>query len=149
MPRLDARHVAYWRLGNHLLQKIMRFVLNVLPTQFTVARLEAGVPVPPWALAGGFCSVTRTANELSIVCESDRVPDGVRAEVGWRVLEVQGPLAFDQVGILYTLTEVLAGRAISIFAVSTYDTDYLLLKEELLQAAREALEVAGHSIRNL
>jgi len=146
---LDARYIAPGRLGDHLLQTIVRFVLNILPTQFTVARLEAGAPIPPWALAGGFCSVTRTANELSIVCESGRVPDGVLSETGWRVLEVQGPLAFDQVGIMYTLTEILAGRGISIFAVSTYDTDYILLKQEMLRAAREALELAGHSVRDL
>lgn len=127
----------------------MRFFLNVLPAPFTVARLEAGAAIPPWALAGGFCSVTRTANELSIVCESGGVPDGILSETGWRALEVQGPLAFDQVGIMYTLTEILAGRGISIFAVSTYDTDYILLKQERLQTARDALETAGHSVRNL
>ena len=82
----------------------MQFVLKILSSRFTVVRLDASAALPPWALAGEFCSITRTANELSIVCESVQVPDGLCSETDWRALEVQGPLQFDQVGIMAALT---------------------------------------------
>ena len=125
---------------------MMQFVLKILSSRFTVVRLDASAALPPWALAGEFCSITRTANELSIVCESVQVPDGLCSETDWRALEVQGPLQFDQVGIMAALTQVLANRGISIFAVSTYDTDYILLKNTELNVAVEALEQAGHQV---
>ena len=124
----------------------MKLILKILSSRFTVARLDAAAALPSWALAGEFCSITRTANELSIVCESVQVPDGLCSETGWRALEVQGPLQFDQVGIMAALTQILADRSISIFAVSTYDTDYILLKNTELIVAVEALEQAGHQV---
>ena len=119
MPCLPAGHIARGLIDACILPAMMRFVLKVLSARFTVARLGARDAIPPWALAGGFYSITRTSNELSIVCESSRVPGGIRSETGWRALEVRGPLAFEQVGIMAALTEVLAGQGISIFAVST------------------------------
>jgi len=121
--------------------------LRVLPESLSVCRLPADSawPVPA---GGGFFSATRTGDELSIVCASDEVPDApnVRVEPDWRALEVLGPLDFSLVGILASLTAPLAAAAVSIFAVSTYDTDYVLVQGDMLQRAIDALREAGHQV---
>ncbi len=124
----------------------MTMRLRVLADRFTVVRLEAGETAPAWAFSGSFYSVTGTARELSVVCESRLVPAEAKCELGWRALEVQGPLQFDQVGILASLSQVLAERGISIFAVSTFDTDYILLKHANLEDAVKALVASGHTV---
>jgi hypothetical protein len=113
--------------------------LSVLPAEFTVVRIDPGAPLPGWALGGSLYSVTGTVEELSIVCESHLVPDGLQIEPGWRALKVAGPLNFGEIGILAVLTRVLAEHGISVFVLSTYDTDYILVKNKNLQAAIEAL----------
>jgi len=118
--------------------------LELLDGTLAVCRLDAGAPVPAWA-AGPFVSVTRTDAELSVVCSAEGVPAGVRAEGGWRALRVRGPLGFGMTGVLASLASPLAGRGVSIFVVSTYDTDYLLVQERDLERARHALVLAGHS----
>lgn len=133
-------------IGGYILRGMAPLNIKTLRSSFSVVRLEAGDPVPAWALTGEFFSVTGTQNELSVVCESSLVPDGIQCESGWRALEVQGPLQFDQVGILAALSHTLAGKDISIFAVSTYDTDYILLKNRRLQDAVLALRSAGHKL---
>ena len=115
-----------------------------MPGRLTVCRLEADAAIPIWASAGPFFSITRTAVELSIVCAEELVPESVRAEVGWRALEVAGPLDFALTGILAAIVGPLAEAGISIFAVSTFDTDYVLVKEEMLSQALEVLRAAGH-----
>ncbi|RME51034.1 MAG: ACT domain-containing protein [Caldilineae bacterium] len=120
--------------------------LSVLEGEFAVCRLEGEAPIPGWATGHSFFSVTRTPEELSIVCPAASVPPGLRAERGWRCLKVHGPLDFGQTGILHALAEPLAGAGISIFALSTYDTDYLLVKAGDLPAAMAALRGAGHRI---
>lgn len=102
--------------------------------------------MPAWAWTGEPASVTRTRDELSVVCRADAVPDGVRAVAGWRCLKVQGPLDFGLTGILAALTAPLAAAGIPVFAVSTYDTDYLLVKADQLDRAAEALRGAGHRV---
>lgn len=131
-------------------------VLRVLAGRYAVCRLEAEEAVPASVLAPhrrdpypGFASVTRTARELSVVCEEDRLPEGTRREGGWRVLEVEGPLDFGLTGILAEIAAPLAQVGVSIFSVSTYDTDYVLVKEENLAKAVEALRAAGHSFSNI
>ena len=119
--------------------------LRVLPGDFSVLRLEADAAVPQ-VPGGAFYSVTRTPHELSVVCETGLAPDAGASEPGWRALEVQGPLAFDQVGILAALSATLAGCGVSIFAISTYDTDYILLKETRLADAVRALRDEGHEV---
>ena len=116
-------------------------VLEVLGQRYAVCK--PGKPVLP---DGEFCSLTLCAGEISLVCEEARVPDGSRAETGWRALRVQGPLCFSQTGILAELSGTLARAGVSIFAVSTFDTDYLLVKQERLEAAREALRAQGHTV---
>ena len=102
-----------------------------------ICRLHRHAPVPDWGMVGDFWSVTRTADELSVVCAERSVPDGVVAELGWRALKIEGPLDFGMVGVLAGLTAVLAEAGISIFAVSTYDTDYILVKSgDVAEAVR-------------
>lgn len=124
----------------------MGLTLSVLPDTFTVCRLEANADLPRWALAGGFFSITRTPEELSIVAVKSVVPPGVRAEGAWRALKVAGPIAFSAVGVLASIADPLARAGISVFAVSTFDTDYLLVGADRLEAACLALSRAGHTI---
>lgn len=88
----------------------------------------------------------RTSGELSIVCEEDRVPDGVRVEKGWVALKLEGPFPFSLTGVLAAFLEPLAQAKIPILAISTFDTDYVLIKDEDTPRALEVLEVAGHSV---
>lgn len=118
--------------------------LTVLPEPLAVCRLAATARVPSWALElhESFVSVTRTPDELSIVCPDEAVPPDVEVESGWRALKLPGPIPFDQVGVLASLAAPLAAAGISIFAVSTYDTDYVLVKEADLERALAALDPA-------
>jgi hypothetical protein len=120
--------------------------LSVVAMDLTIARLEAGTAVPAWATAGEFFSVTRTPDELSVVVEHARIPSGVPADRGRCALKVAGQLPLSAVGILHSITGPLAGAGISIFAVSTHDTDYLLLKAEAMARAVQALSAAGHTV---
>jgi len=125
---------------------VTSLTLSLLPTRFAVARLPSEAPLPAWAIAGQAWSVTRTADELSIVAAEEDVPEGVVAERGWRALRVAGTLDFGLTGILASLTAPLAAARVSIFAISTYDTDLVLVREIQLEAARNALVAAGHSL---
>jgi hypothetical protein len=118
--------------------------LELLAGTLAVCRLDPDSPLPSWA-AGSFVSLTRTDAELSVVCPADGVPPGVPAEGGWRALRVRGPLGFGLTGVLASLASPLASSGVSIFVVSTYDTDYLLVQERDLDRARHALVRAGHS----
>ena len=120
--------------------------LTVLPERFAISRLAADTPIPNWATQGPFFSVTRTGDELSVVTELSRVPPGVQSQPGWRVLKVHGPFALSEIGVLASLAAPLAEAKISLFAVSTFNTDYLLVASETLSAAIAALERAGHTI---
>jgi len=110
-------------------------------------RLAADAPIPPWATQGPFFSVTRTADELSIVSELARVPVGVPSQPEWRVLKIHGPFVLSEIGVFCTLAAPFAEAKISLFAVSTFDTDYLLVAAETLSPAINALGQAGHTIR--
>ena len=123
-----------------------RFDLTVLPGSFAMVRLAADAPLPPWAAQGGFFSVTRTSDELSVVCLADQVPSGVATETGWRALKAKGPFALSEIGVLATLAAPLALAKVSLFAISTFDTDYLLVSEKQLDVAIAALKDAGHSV---
>jgi hypothetical protein len=124
-----------------------RLTLSLLPGTFAVCRLDPSEGVPAWATGGSFLSVTRTAEELSVVCPEEVVPEGVRREPSWRCLRVVGTLDFSLVGVLASLLPPLADAAVAAFALSTFDTDYVLVKEGDLEAAVQALGSAGHSVR--
>jgi len=119
--------------------------LSLLPDNYSICRLEPAADIPPWALAGNFFSITRTEEELSLVCSQEVVPDGVLCEKGWRCIMVVGPLDFSLTGILASLTASLAEVGISVFAISTFDTDYLLVKADNLKRAVLKLQETGHS----
>jgi hypothetical protein len=114
--------------------------------RLAVCKLSREDPIPEWAAGGSFFSVTRTADELTVVCDQDAVPEGVRCVRGWRCLRVGGTLEFSLVGVLASLVGPLAGAAVSVFVFSTFDTDYVLVKENDFGRAVEVLERQGHSI---
>jgi hypothetical protein len=120
--------------------------LEVLDGRYAVVRLDPGDPPPAWAAEGPFVSITRTEAELSVVCPEQGVPAGARAERGWRCLRVAGPLGFGMTGILASLAGPLASSGVSIFVVSTYDTDYLLVQDRDLARGTDALSRAGHRV---
>jgi hypothetical protein len=120
--------------------------LELVEGRYAVCRLRPADPVPAWAEGGPFVSVTRTDAELSIVCPEEAVPAPASAERGWRCLRVRGPLGFGMTGILASLAAPLASSGVSIFVVSTYDTDYLMVQERDLERARDALARAGHTV---
>ena len=97
-------------------------------------------------MASGFLSITRTEDELSVVCPEEAVPEDEHSEGGWRVLRLEGPFEFSEVGVLASVVGPLAEADVSVFAVSTYDTDYVLVKAKQLEAAVSALRARGHEI---
>jgi hypothetical protein len=119
--------------------------LFLLDCRFAFCKFPPGDPVPAWVVGGPLVSITRTTEELSIVCLQDAVPQIVSCVRGWRCLQVKGPLAFSFVGVLASLISPMAEAGISVFALSTFDTDYLLLKEESLEHAIAVLGQCGHS----
>jgi uncharacterized protein len=120
--------------------------LTVLPEALTICRLSVDEAVPEWAMLGELVSITHTADELSIVCAEENVPSDVKADRGWRALKVEGPLDLALTGVLASLANPLAEARINIFAVSTFDTDYLLVKEYNVARACEVLRQAGHVV---
>src|SRR5437868_10248425 len=127
----------------------MPLQLLVAGGSFAVCKLPPAGGIPAWAVAGKLFSVTRTADELSVVCEEGAVPDEVACERGWRCLRVAGAMPFAVVGVLASLTAPLAEAGISLFAISTFDTDYLLAKAERFPEAVTALRAAGHRVEQL
>lgn len=121
-------------------------ILTLLPATFAVCRLEPGASIPAWAITGTFFSITRTTDEFSIVCNQADVPEGVRCERGWRCFKLAGPIPFSTVGVLASLVTPLADAGISVFVISTFDTDYLLVKEGDVEKAVETLCQAGHEV---
>ena len=123
----------------------MIFNFEVLSGNYAVCRTVPNNPIPVWA-NGEFVSLTRTGDELSIVCPSQNVPDDIQRESGWRCLRVAGKLDFSLVGVIAQITTILADADVSTFVVSTFDTDYLFVREVDLDGATAALVEAGHSI---
>jgi GNAT superfamily N-acetyltransferase len=133
-------------VGGTARQEKHQLRLEVLEGTFAVCRLADDAALPGWAEGGEFLSFSRTAEELSVVCLQEAVPDGVRCERGWRCLRAVGPLDFALTGVLAALVVPLARAGVAVFAVSTFDTDYLLVKDGDLPRAVRALAEAGHRI---
>lgn len=123
----------------------MQLRISILASRLAVCRLAADADVPSW-VRGAFTSITRTADELSIVCDDDAVPADVKAERGWRAMKVEGPIPFEMTGVAAALVTPLANAQISVFLVATFDTDYLLLKEESFESATAVLRGERHDI---
>ena len=121
--------------------------LSVLPPLYAVCKLHPDKYIPHWALLGDFVSLTRTNEELSVVCLQENVPEEISAERGWRCVKVEGAFDFSVAGINASLATPLAEAGLSVLAIATYSTDYILIKEGYLDVALEVLSGAGHSVR--
>lgn len=119
--------------------------LKPLTGSYAISRLASSAKMPAWADGNGFVSTSRSEDELSVVCLEDRVPEGVRTDGGWSAFKLEGPFAFDETGILLSVLEPLSANGIGIFAISTFDTDYLLVKTADVTKACRLLGAAGHS----
>ncbi|NLO37941.1 MAG: ACT domain-containing protein [Ruminiclostridium sp.] len=116
------------------MMKAMTF--SLLQESYAVCRLDSTSKIPDWLKGDAFYSITKTAEELSVVCSEEHVPCDVQSETGWIILKIQAKLDFSLTGILAEISTILADQGISIFALSTYDTDYVMVKEkDLVQAA--------------
>lgn len=118
-----------------------------LTAPYAIVRRAPGEPVPEWAAKGEFSSITRTEDELSIVCPASNLPHDLEVRHHWMCLELEGPFPFSQTGVLLSFIEPLSSKGIPIFAISTYDTDYVLIQEDWAGAAINALERAGHLLQ--
>lgn len=120
--------------------------LTLAPERFAVCRLAPDAPIPPLPLGRSLLALTLTSDELSLVLPEDSAPEGATIEGGWRALRVAGPLDFELTGVLASLAQPLADARLSLFAISTFDTDYLLVRDATLSEALAALRAAGHHI---
>lgn len=122
----------------------LKFLL--LPGLYAIVRLAPDGPVPDWAQKSHFASVTRTSDELSIVCATENLPADVQSSHRWICLKLEGPFPFSQTGVLLSFIEPLSTKGIPIFAISTFDTDYVLIQEEFAGASLNVLQEAGHQL---
>jgi len=117
-------------------------------SNYGIVRLAPEAAVPEWALQGEFTSVTRTREELSIVCPIENLPREVNSPHRWICLKLDGPFPFSQTGVLLSFIEPLSKNGIPIFAVSTFDTDYVFIQEEWSGAGLDFLRRAGHELQS-
>lgn len=120
--------------------------LKLLPESIAICQLDPAAAIPEWVWASRFLTLTRTADELSILCDADLVPADVRHEGGWRALKMEGPFEFTQIGVLASVLNPLADAQVSILSIATFDTDYVFVAEPDLPAALAALAAAGHQV---
>ena len=124
-----------------------RLNLSIIKETMAICRMEPHEGIPAWLVDSPFYVVIRTEDEISLVSQEKRVPQRIKSDRGWRCLKVQGPMALSETGVLASLAGPLARAGIGIFAVSTFDTDYLLIKKENLVQATRVLRQAGHFFR--
>ncbi len=122
-------------------------IFKILENKYGICRLQSSTLIPEWAGASEFSSFTRTEDELSVVCLEDNIPHEIQCERGWKVLKIEGPLEFSMIGVLSEVSLLLANEKISIFVISTFDTDYILVNELNLSRAVEVLIQAKHLVR--
>ena len=121
--------------------------LNLLQGNFVICRLSPASSLPSWAYSGSFISITKTDDELSIITIDDhRLPKDLQCERNWKCLKLKGPFPFDMTGVLSSILTPLANADIPILAVSTFDTDYVLVKEKNLSIAIDVLKQNGHEV---
>ena len=120
--------------------------MKLLKEKYVVCRLDENELIPEWVQSGDFFSITRTAEELSMICSEENILEDIKCEKDWRILKVEGPLDFSLIGILASISSILAKREISIFAISTYDTDYILVKNNDIDNTIEALKSEKYEI---
>lgn len=117
----------------------MKLILSILPEILGICHLSKSSPIPDWAKDISFCSITRTKDELSVVCPEDEIPSGVMTEKGWKAFKLEGDLSISSVGVIASLTKPLAEAGVSVFNVSTYETNYILVEEKNLDKAIKVL----------
>jgi hypothetical protein len=122
------------------------FELYLLPGRMAICRLDPEEGSPPWAGSGVLSSVTLTQTEMTVVCQEENVPAGITCNRNWRCLQIGGVLDFSETGILHSLTAPLAREGIPVYALSTYSTDFVLIKEEDLSRAVFSLSQEGHKV---
>ena len=120
-----------------MVEKIL--TIKLLKEKYGVCKLDKTELLPEWAKNSNFFSITRTSDELSVVCSEDNIPNDIKCEKDWRVLKIEGPLDFSLIGILSSISTILAQKGISIFAISTYDTDYILVQNKNINTAIDSL----------
>ena len=118
--------------------------LKLLPDRMAVCRFDPNAAAPDWLDQSRFYSITRTDQELTIVCAQTLVARGTKSETGWRCIKVEGPLDFSEIGIIFSLTRPLAENGVSVFVISTFETDYFMVKEKDLAKTVDVLTAAGH-----
>ena len=123
-----------------------RLKFRQLPGPYAIVRLAPDASIPDWATRGDFTSITRTADELSIVCPADNVPPDVDSPHRWICLKLEGPFPFELTGVLLSFIEPLSKNGVPIFAISTFDTDYVLLQEDHMGNVMDILREAGHQL---
>ena len=126
--------------------KLNKRSLKILPEQMAICRFSPKAPLPDWIGETGFYSLTLTDVALTIVCPETRLAPGTTGETGWRCFKVQGVLDFSEIGIIFSLTRPLAENGVSVFVISTFDTDYFMVKEKDLAKAIDALTAEGHKV---
>lgn len=131
---------------DHQQGKTPELKFRLLEESFAICRLPAADPIPGWASKGIFTSITRTADELSIVCPAENVPELHKPGIPWVCLKIEGPFAFTEVGILQAFITPLVESNIPIFTISTFDTDYVFVQSTFVELAFHALQGAGHQI---
>jgi len=124
----------------------LQLKINLMSGLYGIAQLNPNQAIPSWPMKGAFFSVTKTNEELSIVCAQENIPSEVTCERAWRVFRLIGPFAFNEVGILMTVTQVLAESDIGVFALSTFNTDYIMVKQSDVEKAINALRKAHHTV---
>jgi len=122
--------------------------MKLLKEKYGVCRLDKNDLIPEWSQTSDFFSIARTSDELSIVCSQDNIPNDIKCEKDWRILKIEGPLDFSLIGILSSISTILARKGISIFAISTYDTDYILVKDKDINNAIVALVNERYEVIN-
>jgi hypothetical protein len=125
---------------------LRKLSLKILPDRMAVCRFDPAAPLPDWIEETGFYSLTRTEAELTIVCPETHLAPGTTSDVGWRCFKVRGLLDFSEIGIIFSVTRPLAENGVSVFVISTFNTDYFMVKENDLAKAVDALTAEGHEV---
>ncbi len=129
-----------------MVEKIL--TMKLLKERYGVCRLDKNELIPEWTKNSDFLSITKTSDELSIVCTEASIPKDTKCEKDWRILKIEGPLDFSLIGILASISTILAQKGISIFAISTYDTDYILVKNNDIDNAVKSLIKERYEVIN-
>jgi hypothetical protein len=128
---------------------IKKLSLSPIPERFAVCQLDRQAKIPDWAFEGEFSFISRTPDELSIICPERSVPPEIQYMDGWQGLKIEGPFDFNEIGVLAAITAPLALAHISLLTFSTYDTDYIFLQETQFEGALVTLEAVGHKIGSI